>query len=99
MRIPDPTAITWTFVIGLTSSNSIPVILSARAPHARRETVSILSSPLGIAASIQVVRAFLRLRLLLASHEELSRKLEALKKMYAAMTVNDKMRAWISPFA
>jgi hypothetical protein len=51
--------------------------------HGAVMAANVLSSPVAIAASIQVVRAFVRLRLLLASHEELSRKLEALEKKYA----------------
>jgi hypothetical protein len=51
--------------------------------HGAVMAANVLSSPLAIAASIQVVRAFVRLRLLLASHEELSLKLEALERKYA----------------
>jgi hypothetical protein len=44
---------------------------------------NVLNSPVAIAASIQVVRVFVHLRRLLASHEELSRKLETLEAKYA----------------
>ena len=44
---------------------------------------SVLNTPIAVAASIQVVRAFVRLRQLLASHEELSRKLDKLEAKYA----------------
>lgn len=37
MRVPEPTAITSTFVIGPTSSNSIHSILPARFSHTRQE--------------------------------------------------------------
>jgi hypothetical protein len=41
---------------------------------------TILNSPIAIEASIQVVRAFVRLRSILAEHQELARRLEALEK-------------------
>jgi hypothetical protein len=51
--------------------------------HGAVMAANVLSSPTAIAASIQVVRSFVRLRRLLATHEELSRKLEALEAKYA----------------
>jgi hypothetical protein len=41
---------------------------------------SVLNSPVAITASLQVVRAFVRLRSILAEHQELARRLEALEK-------------------
>ena len=41
---------------------------------------SVLNSPLAVEASIQVVRAFIRLREILASHKDLARKLEEHEK-------------------
>ena len=41
---------------------------------------TILNSPIAIEASLQVVRAFVRLRSVLAEHQELARRLEALEK-------------------
>ena len=41
---------------------------------------SILNSPVAIAASIQVVRAFVRLRSILAEHQELAQRLQALER-------------------
>ena len=43
---------------------------------------SVLSSPAAIQASIQVVRAFVRLRELLGNHEELARRLNELEARY-----------------
>ena len=43
---------------------------------------SALSSPAAIAASIQAVRAFVRLRGLLASHRELARRLDEMESTY-----------------
>jgi len=43
---------------------------------------NVLNSPVAVRASIAVVRAFVRLRQLLASHEELARKLDTLEKKF-----------------
>ncbi|OHE59588.1 MAG: hypothetical protein A2Z47_04375 [Thermodesulfovibrio sp. RBG_19FT_COMBO_42_12] len=43
---------------------------------------AVLNSPIAVQASIQVVRVFVRLRQMLASNTELSRKLDALEKKY-----------------
>ncbi len=45
---------------------------------------NVLNSPQAIAASVTVVRAFVRLRQMLASHADLARKLEDLEKRYDA---------------
>jgi hypothetical protein len=42
----------------------------------------VLNSPVAVRASIAVVRAFVRLRQLLVSHEELARKLDTLEKKF-----------------
>lgn len=43
---------------------------------------SVLNSPRAIKVNIEIMRAFVRLRKILASHVELARKLEALEKKY-----------------
>jgi len=43
---------------------------------------SVLNSPIAIQSSIQVVRAFIRLREVLATHKELAGKLNELEKKY-----------------
>lgn len=43
---------------------------------------NILNSPTAVAASIQVVRAFISLRKMLSSHTELARKLDLLERKY-----------------
>jgi hypothetical protein len=60
---------------------------------------NVLNSPTAVQASIQVVRAFVRLRQMLASHEELARKLEALEKKYdqSFKVVFDTIRALMTP--
>ena len=41
---------------------------------------NVLSSPVAVRASIQVVRAFVRLRQMLATNEDLARKIDALER-------------------
>lgn len=45
---------------------------------------AVLKTPIAIEASIQIARAFIRLRRLLGSHRELAQKLENLEKRYDA---------------
>ena len=45
---------------------------------------NVLNSPVAVAASIQIVRVFVRLREILATHKDLARKLEELEKKYDA---------------
>src|SRR5438105_12346557 len=52
--------------------------------HGAVMMASVLNSPIAIEASVQVVRAFVRLRELLATHKDLAHKLEALEKKYDA---------------
>ena len=60
---------------------------------------SVLRSRIAVLASIQVVRAFVRQRELLASHTELARKLDALENRYDAQfkDVFDAIRALMEP--
>lgn len=48
--------------------------------HGAVMAASVLNSPTAVAASIEVVRAFVRLRRILASHADLARKLDELEK-------------------
>jgi phage regulator Rha-like protein len=50
--------------------------------HGTVMLASVLNSPVAVQASIQVVRAFIRLREIMATHKELARKLSALEKKY-----------------
>ncbi len=52
--------------------------------HGAVMLASVLNSPIAVAASIQVVRAFVQLRGVLASHRELARRLDALESRYDA---------------
>ena len=55
----------------------LPLVFSE---HGAVMAANVLNSPTAVAASIEVVRAFVRLRQILASHEELARKLDELEK-------------------
>lgn len=48
--------------------------------HGAMQAANVLNSPRAIQAGVFIVRAFVKLRELVASHRELARKLEALEK-------------------
>jgi ORF6N domain len=50
--------------------------------HGAVMLAAVLNSPIAIDASIQVVRAFVRLRAMVATHEELALKLNALERKF-----------------
>ncbi|MDP3773656.1 MAG: ORF6N domain-containing protein [Gemmatimonadales bacterium] len=50
--------------------------------HGAVMLASILNSPTAVETSVQIVRAFVRIRLMLASNAELARKLEDLERRY-----------------
>ncbi len=60
---------------------------------------SILNSPQAIRVNIEIMRAFVRLRRILASHEDLARKLVELEKRYDAQfrAVFDAIRQLMAP--
>jgi hypothetical protein len=60
---------------------------------------SVLHSPRAIAVNIEIMRAFIRLRRILASHVNLARKLETLEKKYDAQfkMVFDAIRKLMAP--
>jgi len=67
--------------------------------HGAIMLATVLNSPVAVNASIQVVRAFVRLRQMLASNAELARKLDTLEKKYDAQfkIVFDAIRQLMSP--
>jgi ORF6N domain len=74
------------------------------APHAFTEQgvamlSSVLRSPCAIEVNIAIMRAFVRLRRMLLSHEALARKLDALEKKYDTQfkAVFDVIRELMSP--
>lgn len=60
---------------------------------------SVLRSPRAIQVNIEIMRAFIRLRQILASHAELAQKLDALEKKYDAQfkVVFDAIRQLMAP--
>jgi hypothetical protein len=67
--------------------------------HGSLMLASVLSSPIAVQASIQVVRAFVRLRELLGDHEKLSRRLHELESRYDGQfkVVFDAIRQLMEP--
>jgi hypothetical protein len=57
-----------------------PVLPYAFTEHGAVMLASVLNSPVAVQASIQVVRAFIRLREFLTTHKELARKLTDLER-------------------
>ena len=59
----------------------------------------VLRSERAIEVNVEIMRAFVRLRELLATHKELARKLDALEKKYDAQfrVVFDAIRALMAP--
>jgi hypothetical protein len=60
---------------------------------------SVLNSPRAIQVNIEIMRAFIRLRRMMASHAELARKLENLEKKYDVQfkVVFDAIRKLMTP--
>ncbi|HEY2292677.1 MAG TPA: ORF6N domain-containing protein [Thermoanaerobaculia bacterium] len=65
--------------VGRGGRRSLPFVFTE---HGAIMAANILSSQRAIGASVTVVRAFVRLRQMLASHADLARKLEDLEKRY-----------------
>jgi len=67
--------------------------------HGALMAASVLNTPVAIRVSVEVVRAFVRLRELLATHQDLARKLEALEKKYDGQfrVVFDAIRQLMEP--
>lgn len=61
-----------------------PTLPYAFTEHGALMAANVLNSPQAVEASVQVVRAFVKLRQLLASNADLARKVEALEKKYDA---------------
>ena len=66
--------------------------------HGAVMLASILNSPQAIAASIQVVRVFIKVRQILATHKQLAKKLEELENKYDSQfkEVFDALRGLMS---
>ena len=67
--------------------------------HGAVMLASVLNSPAAVAASIQVVRAFVRVRMILGTHKDLARKLDSLEHQCDRRfkVVFDTIREMLSP--
>ncbi len=81
-----------------------PLRFSPSLPHAFAEhgaimLASLLNTPIAVEGSVQIVRAFVRLREILTTHKELARKLEELGRRYDAQfkVVFDAIRQLMTP--
>ncbi len=76
-----------------------PTLPYAFTEHGAIMAANILNSERAIQASVQVVRAFVHLRQILASHVDLARKLDALEKKYDQQfkIVFDAIRELMTP--
>ena len=76
-----------------------PNLPYAFTEHGAIMLASVLNSVVAVRASLQVVRAFVRLREILATHKELARKLQELENKYDAQfrVVFDAIRQLMEP--
>jgi hypothetical protein len=76
-----------------------PNLPYAFTKHGAIMLATVLNSPVAVQSSIHIVRAFVRLRQMLASNTELARKLYALEKKYDAQfkVVFDAIRQLMIP--
>jgi len=76
-----------------------PSLPNAFTEHGAVMLAAVLQSPVAVAASIQVVRAFVRLRAMLVEHGDLARRLDALEARYDQQfkVVFDAIRALMTP--
>jgi hypothetical protein len=67
--------------------------------HGAIMAASVLNSPRAVATSVYVVRAFVRLREMISSHRELSRRLDELESRYDGQfkVVFDALRGLMTP--
>jgi hypothetical protein len=76
-----------------------PALPHAFTEHGAIMAASVLNTDRAVEVSVYVVRAFVRLRQMLASHKDLARKIEEMEKNYAAQfkVVFDALRALMEP--
>jgi hypothetical protein len=76
-----------------------PHLPYAFTEHGAVMIAGVLNSPIAVEASIQVVRAFVKLRILLGTHKDLEKKLEEMEKKYDSQfrVVFDAIRQLMSP--
>lgn len=80
----------------LKHSTSLPFVFTE---HGVVMLASVLNSPIAVHVSVQVVRAFVRLREIISTHKDLARKLEDLEKKYDHQfkVVFDAIRQLMAP--
>ncbi|MBI5883625.1 MAG: ORF6N domain-containing protein [Elusimicrobia bacterium] len=76
-----------------------PTLPAAFTEHGAVMLACVLNSPSAVDASINVVRAFIRLREMLGAHKDLARRLDAIEKRYDSQfkTVFDAIRGLMAP--
>lgn len=76
-----------------------PNLPFAFTEHGALMLASVLNSPIAVKASIQVVRAFVKLREVIAAHKELAQRLDDLEKRCDTQfkTVFDRIRELMAP--
>jgi hypothetical protein len=76
-----------------------PTLPYAFTEHGAVMLANVLSSRVAVQVSIQIVRAFIRLREAVASHKDLARRLDQLEKKYDAQfkAVFDAIRQLMTP--
>jgi hypothetical protein len=67
--------------------------------HGAIMAASVLNTPLAVAVSVQVVRAFVKLREMISTHKDLAKKLEGLEQKYDSQfkMVFDAIRQLMAP--
>jgi hypothetical protein len=67
--------------------------------HGAIMAASVLNTPLAVAVSVQVVRAFVKLREMISTHKDLAKKLEDLEQKYDSQfkMVFDAIRQLMAP--
>ncbi len=83
-------------LLKLKFSNKLPYVFTE---HGAVMLASILNSQIAIDASIQIVRAFIHLREILASHKDLAQKIAKLEKKYDCQfkAIFDAIRLLMEP--
>ena len=76
-----------------------PTLPYAFTEHGAIMLASVLNSPIAVQTSVLVVRAFVKLREMLATHKDLAEKLEEIEKKYDAQfkVVFDAIRELMRP--
>jgi hypothetical protein len=76
-----------------------PTLPYAFTEHGAIMLASVLNSPIAVQTSVLVVRAFVKLREMLATHKDLAKKLEEIEKKYDAQfkVVFDAIRELMRP--